>query len=247
MFGRVSFVALLAIAGSASSAAGQDGWTGRVRAGFTAGAQVDTTRLAQSSTLVEYLEPAPLTAESPAGAVPWFDGGFAVRLFHNVGVGLSFSYLSGTSTAQVEADIPHPFYFNQPRRVSGEVGGVRHKELATHVAAVYVFATERIDLALSGGATFFNVEQSFVEDLIYVETYPYDTAEFVDAPLTEVTESKTGYHVGADVTWKFSPSWGIGGLIRFSRARIPFQLNGLDVGTQDVGGLQAGAGLRVMF
>jgi hypothetical protein len=244
-------LAALCLAGLAEPALAQglggEGWTGRVRAGFSVGAQLDTTRLSQDGSLTEYLEPAPFTAESPQGAVPWFDGGVAIRLFGNVGAGVSVSYLGGTSTAAIEADIPHPFYFGQPRAIAGEKSGIRHRELATHVNAVYVVASDRIDLSLSGGVSFFSVEQSFVTDILYAEAYPYDSATYVDATLTHEQESGAGYNVGADVTWKFSPAWGVGGLIRFSRASVAYDVEGQDVGSIDVGGLQVGAGVRVMF
>ena len=76
---------------------------------------------------------------------------------------------------------------------------------------------------------------------------PYDTASFADATLTTERESKVGYNAGADVVWKFSRRWGLGGLIRFSRARVPFAVGELDAGAMKVGGLQAGGGLRLLF
>jgi hypothetical protein len=247
---RAPFIVAMAMASMAAIAPqawAQDDWEGRVRAGFSIGVQADTARLAQDVTFTKYIEPAPLTANVPNGSVPWFDGGIAVRLAGNLGAGVAVSFLSNTSTAAVSASIPHPFYLNQPRAIGGEVSGVQRREVATHLDLVYVIASPRIDLALSGGATLFRVDQSFLTDVVFSEMYPYDAADFVSAPLEDASGSKTGYNVGADVTWKVSPRWGFGGIIRFSRASVPFEVNGLDVGTIDVGGLQAGAGLRVMF
>jgi hypothetical protein len=179
--------------------------------------------------------------------VPWFDVGVVVRFAGDFGAGVSYSRLSDRSRASVAAAIPHPFYFNQPREVAGTIDGVRHKEAATHVNLVYVFARPRFDVALGGGASFFSVEQQLVSDIVYAESYPYDTAEFVDGVLAADTVSKTGYNVSVDVVYKVSDTWGVGGLLRFSRARVPFQVNNVDAGRVNVGGLQAGGGLRVMF
>ena len=223
------------------------GWTGRARVSISGGAQIDTTRLSESITLTKYVEPAPVTAEVPKGALPFVDLGVALRLAGNLGAGVSVSYLTNREEAEVTAQIPHPFYFNQLRPISGTVSGVLHKELATHTNLVYLIASPRIDLMLSGGASFFQVEQGFVSDVLYAEAYPYDAASFLDATLTRERESKVGYNAGADVTWKFSRRLGLGGLIRFSRARVPFAVGELDAGTVKVGGLQAGGGLRLLF
>ena len=231
---------------SAQPAFAQSAWTGRMRVSFNWGAQVDTNRLAESIKLTKYVEPAPVTAELPRKSVPFFDGGLAVRLVGNLGVGLSISYLTDTDDGDVTAQIPHPFFFSQPRSIAGKASGVTHTELATHTNLVYVVVSRRIDFALSGGASFFRVEQDFVTDVTYDEPYPYDTATFADATLTRTKAKKVGYNAGADVTWKFSPKWGVGGVLRYARARVPFTVNDLEV-TADVGGLQAGGGLRLMF
>lgn len=236
-----------ALLAGAQPATAQGGWTGTARASVNVGTQLDTARLSESITLEKYVETTPVTAELPKKSLTFFDGGIAVRLAGSLGVGVAISYLTDTDSAEVAADIPHPFFFKRPRRISGQVANVLHKELATHINAVYVVASRRIDLTLSGGASLFSVEQDFVTDVAFTETYPYDTARFASATLTRATASKTGYNAGADVTWKIADTWGIGGLLRYSRADVPFTAGGLDVGTVEAGGLQAGAGLRLIF
>lgn len=110
------------------------------------------------------------------------------------------------------------------------------------MSAVYLMAARPVEIAVMGGLTAFNVEQDLVADVAYAQAFPYDTASFAQAVLTPQRNSKAGYHVGVDFTWKFVPRWGIGGLVRYSRASVP--LNGTLI---DAGGLQAGGGLRVMF
>ena len=243
---RRVFVCAALLAG-AQPAFAQGGWTGNARASVSLGTQLDTVRLSESITLEKYVEATPVTAELPKKSLTFFDGGAAVRLVGSLGVGIAISYLTDTDVADVQAAIPHPFFFKQPRRISGQVANVLHKELATHINAVYVIASRRIDLTLSGGASLFSVEKDFVTDVAFTETYPYDTATFANATLTRATASKTGYNAGADVTWKLADTWGIGGLLRYSRADVPFTAGGLNVGTVEAGGLQAGAGLRLIF
>ena len=53
---------------------------------------------------------------------------------------------------------PHPFFFNQPREVTGEATGVKRSETAVHVQAMYlVNPGGRLRLVLSGGPSFFDV------------------------------------------------------------------------------------------
>jgi hypothetical protein len=229
------------------AAAAQTSRQWRARVSVSGAAQIDTERLAESITLTKYVESAALTAELPRRTLPLFDIGVAIRLAGNFGAFVAISNLTNRGQADVTAQIPHPFYFKQPRTISGRVAGVDHKELAEHLGIVYLFPSRRIDLMLSGGASFFRVDQTFVSDVTFSELYPYDTASYVDATLVNNRQTKLGYNVGADVTWKLGPQWGLGGLIRFARARVPFEVAGVDAGEVNVGGLQAGVGLRLTF
>jgi hypothetical protein len=214
------------------------------RVSLSVGAQADTTRMSQSMSLEKYVEPAPVTAGLPTSLAPFFDAGIAVPLIRNLGVGLAVSYASGRGDAEVHAEIPHPFYFDQHRSITGRVPGVNHRELSAHGDLVYMVVLTRIDLMLSGGASFFRVGQDLVSDVSHSDAYPYDTATFSGATVTHVTESRLGYNGGVDVTWKVSPMWGVGGLVRFARARVPFHIGEVDAGAATVGGFQAGLGLR---
>lgn len=222
-------------------------WTDHAIVSVNVGAQVDTERLSERITLEKNVEPAPVTATLDDKTLPFFDVGATFRIAGSLGVNVALSYLSETDTADVSAEIPHPFFFNRLRPISGQAASVRHRELAFHANVAYVVASPSVNLVLAGGASFFDVEQDFVTDVEFNESFPFDTATFRSATLTRVSATETGYNVSADVTWKIGESWGVGGLVRFSRATVPFRAGGLDFGEIDVGGLQAGGGLRLIF
>ena len=245
--GRIRAAVAVAVLGvGAQPSLAQGAWVGPARVSFSVGSQADTTLVAQSISVVRYAEPALLTAGLPKSWAPFFDAGVTVRMTRNLGVGVGISYASGSGDAQVNAEIPHPFHFDQPRSVGGSAFDVTHRELAAHIGLVYMFVFRRIDLGVSGGASIFQVGQDLVSDVSVNEAYPYDTASFSGATLTRVTQSRAGYNGGVDVTWKVSPRWGVGGLFRFTRAQVPFELDGLDAGSATIGGLQVGAGLRFL-
>jgi hypothetical protein len=212
-----------------------------------AGLQQDTQRLSESVTLRYNVEDTPMTATMGSKGVPLVDFGGTIRILNNLGVNVALSSLSDMDNAAVSAQIPHPFYLNRLRPVSGDALNVTHKELVFHTDAAYVVPSSAINLILFGGASFFSIKQDFVTDVSIDESYPFDTATFASATLTRLTASATGFNAGADVTWKLGRQWGVGGIIRYSRASVPFKSGSLDFGSVDVGGLQAGGGLRLVF
>jgi hypothetical protein len=246
MRATAGFAIFAALAIPAVAAA--QGSEARVRIGVSAGIQTSGDTVSQNFTVTKNVEPATIGAEIPLDQSPMFDVGGWVRLAGRIGAGVSFSRISRTSDGTINAAIPHPFYFQQPRAISGTQPGLREEENAVHVDVVaLVAATDRLEVSVFGGPTFFNAKQDLVTDVSYAESYPYDTATFSGATVARQSVSKAGYHVGADVTWTFTERVGIGGLFRFSRASADYSVSSSNQVTADLGGLQAAGGLRLRF
>jgi hypothetical protein len=144
--------------------------------------------------------------------------------------------------------VPHPFHFDRPRDISGEAPGLRRSETGVHLGLGYLIGlSRRADVMMMGGATYFQVRQDLVSDVSYSESFPYDTATFSTAQVVRRNSSKVGYHAAVDLTVKLGARWGVGGLVRFSRAKVPFEVNDEETATVDVGGIQAGGGVRFAF
>ena len=179
---------------------------------------------------------------------PAFDVSGGAIVWRQLGVGVGVSRFSRDTPAQLSADVPHPFFFNRPREVSGEVGGLKREELAFHVQARGVFPLRPgLQLAVFGGPSYFKVKQGVVTDFAYDETYPYDVATFRSATSEEVDESVVGFHAGADVSYFFAQNVGVGGIVRYAGASVDITMPDGDRVDVAVGGLQAGAGLRLRF
>jgi hypothetical protein len=99
---------------------------------------------------------------------------------------------------------------------------------------------------IGGGPTFFQAEQSFVNDVHYDHEYPYDTATFRGVERDNESASGVGFNASLDVAWRLSRSFGLGGVVRYSHAKLPFTPADRSVNV-DVGGVQAGLGVRVLF
>ena len=178
-----------------------------------------------------------------------FDGGVAFTMRNDFAVGIAVSSFSKETDTTVNATIPHPIFFNTPRAIAGTPSGLTRHELVAHVQAIYVIRPiNRLDVAVGVGPSFFRVRHEFVSDVSVTEVYPYDSTTFAAASSQQATKFKTGFNVGVDFGIRMGRSVGVGGLVRFSRASVDFAVpNGNPNVTADVGGLQAGAGLRFYF
>src|SRR5262249_32125245 len=144
--------------------------------------------------------------------------GGAVRLWRGFGAGMSATSSSGSEPAEITGQIPHPINANQPRALSGSVDAF-HRESAIHVQAVYWFQpVPRVDVLVSGGPSFMHVEQDFVSDVSYTQSFPYDTVTFQAATLTREQDSVIGANAGAEVGIRLASRLGVAGVFRYSRA-----------------------------
>jgi hypothetical protein len=176
-----------------------------------------------------------------------FDAGAGYRLVKNFGVGGSFSYFTHEGTAQTTSSFPHPFFFNQPREVTGETA-VTRTETAIHIQAMYLWdPSGPLRLVLSGGPSFFTVEQELVTQVRITESFPYDTATFASADTRREKGSAPAFNIGADVFWMFTPQFGVGGLVRFSRASVDLDTADNRAVSVDAGGAYVGGGVRIVF
>jgi hypothetical protein len=223
-------------------------WSDRARVSINVGAQLTSTTFTSTTSFPVYLETSTINTSYTAAKGKLFDGGFLYRLSGNFGIGVDLSFYSERHDAGVTGSIPHPFFFTTPRSFNGTAAGLQRSEFAANVQAAYVITSRRYDIAISGGPTIFRVSQDLVSNIVYTETYPYDTVTFTSATTVSVDRTKVGFNVGADFGYKLSPNFGLGGVVRFSRASLSFPLTGsaTDVNA-DAGGLQAGGGVRFYF
>src|SRR5262249_32488014 len=136
-------------------------------------------------------------------------------------VGAAFSRFSADHESALSARVPHPFFFNQQRDVSGTATGVGHEETALHVQFLVGVPTgRRVALKVGGGATIAAVRQGLVSKLNYTETYPFDSAAFESASLETRSQTTLGFNLVGDFGFYFRPKVGVGVSARFSRTPV---------------------------
>jgi hypothetical protein len=203
----------------------------------------------ESVTFTENAESGSFSTDYDVKSGPAFNISAGALVWRNVAIGAGVSRYSKATPIQLTAQVPHPFFFNRPREVSGEVGGLKREELAVHVQArVMLTPSPRMQAMIFGGPSFFNVKQGIVNDFEVTEAYPYDTATLSRGLSATVDESKLGFNVGGDVGYFFTRQVGVGGSVQWSGASIDVPASSGN-GSFDVriGGIQAGGGLRLRF
>jgi outer membrane protein with beta-barrel domain len=215
---------------------------------FSAGVlfQVNSNDFTDTATIRRNAENGQLETAYDVGGGLAFDFSGSYLVWKNLAVGVGLTLFSASTTTTINAQVPHPFFFNQPRTVTGEFEGDR-SETAVHIQAKWLVpVSPKLLVTIFGGPSFFKVEQDIVNDFEFSESYPYDTATFTRAISASQSESAVGVNVGGDVAYFFSPNVGVGGTAQYSGATVEMAMPS---GTADVkaGGLQVGGGLRLRF
>jgi hypothetical protein len=237
----------LAVALFATPASAQpSNWNSRGFVDFNAGAQVTSLSFDESHAEPIGGEDFTWTAGYEVKPALAFDVSAGAQVWRRLLVGASYSRMADSRPAAITGRVPHPFFFDQPREISGESGDLDHVEQAVHVSLMWVAPAGRhTEVTVFGGPSFFTARRDFVQTVEYSEEYPYDEATFSRATAAEASDNAVGFHAGVDVAWLMTPSAGIGVLARYSRASLSFDTPAGNTVDVDGGGFQVLAGVRL--
>jgi len=212
------------------------------------GANVNPQSFSQDFTLTKNAESTPVTVDMKRATGGFIEAGARVRVAGSLWIGAVGFASSSTADGTLTAQVPHPFYFDQRRDISGDLTSLSHSESGAHVELAYAIQTgSSPEIQIFGGPSYFSVKQTLVTDFTYTDSFPYDTARFESATTTEASDGAFGFNVGGEVTWRLGRSLLVGGLVRYSLANVtlsPSSGNDVDM---DAGGIDIGAAVRVGF
>jgi hypothetical protein len=201
-----------------------------------------------TTTLTRNVEPGSVTTSYRSEHPPVVDIGGRGLAAPHLAVGAAVTWMSRDTVADVSASLPHPFFFNALRTVSGVAADLPRQEVAVHGEVSGLVPLGRAaQLAVFAGPSYFHLRQSLVIDVTANETYPYDTATFAGATTVEASRSKFGYNAGLDVSGRIARRIGVGFTARYSAARVQLPATAAEDVTVRVGGLQLGGGVRFGF
>ena len=225
----------------------------RVFINLNGGYQATSTDFTDTVSFTLFAEEGDFTAGYGVETAPLFDVGGGVVLWRNLAVAVGASRFTQQGDVPVSARLPHPLFFNRDRETSGTASSLRREEIAVHLQAVWMSPiSSRFEIAVSGGPTVFIVDQDLVTSVSHTETFPFDTVTFDAAIAKRQSESSVGFNVGADLTYFLfqgtgGTKFGVGTLVRFSRASIDFVSEDEGIVSVDAGGFQVAGGVRLRF
>ena len=203
----------------------------------------------RNSTFDLYDEQASVDVAQEINGGGFFEFGAQYKVNKQFGVGLTYGHLSSKGDGTVSGSLPHPQFFDQPRAFTASASDLSRSENAWHFQAVYYIPfVEKVDFAVSGGPSLFNVKQQLIRNVNFSENPPNFTSVTIDSiDIVEPTDSGWGFNLGADMTYALTPRVGVGAIIRYSWANVEFNIS--DSQTADVksGGFQIGGGVRYKF
>lgn len=240
---------LLVGLGASEATAQVQQWHDRGFVGINFGFQPGSQDLLNSASFPLYDELATIETFQEVDGGGLFDIGGGIRVRGDLGVGVSFTRLSGDTEARIDAQVPHPVFFDRFRNASLLVDDVGHSEIGIHLQAIwFVAASDKIDLAFSAGPSFFRVSQELVRDITVVEAagFPFTSVALSSPLVEEQDESAVGINVGIDGTYLVTPRVGVGLFLRYAGSSVDLEIAEGET-ERDVGGFQAGVGARFKF
>jgi hypothetical protein len=248
---RVAVFVVVASAFASQASAQALPWEGRGFLNLNFGIQVIADDAADTSASFQlYDETGTVTSTQAIDKqAPFLDFGGGFRVAGNFGLGFAYSRLNVTGTAEVVAKVPSPIYYDQPRTATASLNALDHTENAYHFQALWMLPiTDKVDVMISGGPTWFSLTQGVVTSPQITEVGPPYTTVNMTVSQSTLTASKMGFNVGADLTFRFANNFGVGGMLRYSSATVTLESAGSDA-TSDVkvGGFQVGGGIRIRF
>ena len=207
-----------------------------------------TNNVLEHVTFAAYAEQGEFDTTSAVGSGPSFDVSVGTLLTPHFGIAGGVTRFSETETTSLTGEVPHPFFFNQPRAVTGTVSNLTREEIGFHAQMrVVAPVTPQFRVMAFGGPSFFRVSQGLVTDLSWTQSYPYDQATFQSATTTDVSKWRVGFNVGGDASFFVSRNVGVGFTVTYMRATMSLPTTGDQTVDVRAGGLQTGGGVRFRF
>jgi len=216
--------------------------TDRIFVNVSVGSQTKATSDSESFGFSIYGEDgtAQFSREVKGGIYP--DLMVGVRVKKNFFIAMQGSVRTASADSPYSAAVPDPLAFESPRIVTGTLAGMAHREVwASVLPTLVVPVRKNLDVMLYGGPSVIELEHETASFSASNVAEPGPTVTF-----SRVTQSRSvwGLTAGADARYMITDTVGVGAFVRFQRATVTFPGTTLSF---EVGGLQAGGGLRFRF
>jgi hypothetical protein len=176
-----------------------------------------------------------------------YELGVHYRIAGPFAIGATVQRFDNDRSASYRASLPHPFFFDRFRELSGTTSSLSHEEMAVHVDAVVTKTWGPLTLEGFGGPSWFQTRTEVLVDVLFAETFPYDEVAFQGVEGRTIETRPLGFNVGASATFRVVSFFGVDFGVRYSEARASVPVDeGREINLE-AGGLSFGAGLRFLF
>lgn len=242
---------LSVLVGGAREAAAQGAAQDRVYLNIGFGVESGSADANDSKQYTLYDEAATTSTTAKWTSGSFFGGGIDFRVFKNLTVGASYHQETNTSDTAITGTVPHPIFFDRSRALNSSATGLYRRENATHLSIGWIVPIgTKLDVLLSGGPSFFRLQQDVVSEVTIAERGGAFTEIVVQPTVVTQKRSVGGYNATADVTYivwqNDSVRLGAGGFFRYTNAKTDVRLLVSDFDTT-IGGVQFGFGARIRF
>jgi opacity protein-like surface antigen len=220
--------------------------------GFVAlhfGTQSGESELVDGFSFPQYDETAVVAVRQSigGGGLINFEGG--ARVYGQLYAGLAISRTSNNIETTVNASIPNPLVFDQPRRADLTNEALKHSETGYHLFARYVFPiNDQFEIGVSAGPSFISVSHDVVTGISFQESAaPFTTVSVTGTTQREESATVTAFNFGANATYRITGQFGVDGFFRYAKGST--DVTGASTATVEIsgGGAQFGVGVRYAF
>ena len=201
----------------------------------------------ETAGLMQFLEQGSSSRIYSGGSGMAFEIGGIYAVRSRCSVGWSFEFLQAMQNGTLDVSAPHPLLFNQNRKASQSVNELSYSEFTIHTAFAYRIATERIEVDLFAGPSFFTTRAEVIDQATTDSQYPFDEISLTGISRVTLNDTAIGFNVGAGLAYYFTETLGISFLTRFSQADLEVMRDGGDPIAIKAGGFRVGGGIRIRF
>jgi hypothetical protein len=236
--------ALAAVTASAQTTGGNSSNSklagdGKIFASVGFGGQAQTHTFDSTTTSTIYGQNAALATSTGVDGGPFFDVSGGFRFMPKFGVGIGFTSFSETGSRLGTATVPSPVFFNQSATVNLPSTDAERIERSFYVQFVYFYpVTDKIEVDVFGGPSFFHVEQ----DVVTGFTVPNGTQDVVPS-VQRQTATSVGAIVGIDGTYFVTKQIGVGAFMRYNGGSVDLT----SAENLKAGGFQIGGAVRFRY
>ena len=177
-----------------------------------------------------------------------YEFGALVRILGPVGIVASAELFDSAPSATYRNRLPHPFFYDRLRELSGEQPALSWSERALHVDPVLSLDFgPRLSVDAFSGVSIFFTETEVLDEILYEEVFPYDSLVSKGTTFRRMEARPLGYNLGVSTTLRLLGVLGMNFGLRYSRAEVRLDLaEGREIHFE-AGGLRFGAGLRILI